>query len=554
MPCVNEFSGPGEDYRMPERPNRKPDEACREKWGELVQYLGGLLKREQFLGPRHDVDSRFAETGSRLRQLEGLLRVPEIRAQAEKIWNALRAKPETGEVAEPGQFPTVDTILRRITEAHGPANRLEEYEHYTREFLGWRADYALQAIGLDATGLDVQVADGWGGLRADGKPCRWAFFMVDAASGRQWCHAPQCKSEQAGWPDASEWLFKQLPSAPEYLFADRISALFENLSALAPGEELLRRPKAAAPMGILALLACGVKIMVSKPETPTGKAFVERGIGVAKDHLIGLLCERAAGLEQAGRLPASGTMAAPPRGKKRRRRHFENEVIFQEAVRTLMDHVNNLPDFRGSGKTRIELCENHAASIEKRRTRALVQNPWETFLGIIRRAKVALLAGQEVFMPGTEDTPFARLNAPLAPIDSERPSGAPLAVCLAIPGGMLASDPAGLWRCYVIQKRQGLTKISYAEATAHTKGDFGYSAGLSPLGTYRLRPETETERQRHAAQAAAEKIEDTLAQQPAAARADKPAGKVAARVMPFDLITPEPVETLEERTARLAVR
>lgn len=69
---------------MVERPTRQPNPAKSEQWGALVEYLGGALKREQILGPRHDVADCFVETGSRLHQLAGLLRVPAIKAEAEK--------------------------------------------------------------------------------------------------------------------------------------------------------------------------------------------------------------------------------------------------------------------------------------------------------------------------------------------------------------------------------------------------------------------------------------------------------------------------------------
>lgn len=502
----------GQGVRNTERPARKPDEAKREQWAALVEYIGGALKREELLGPRHDVDARFAETGSRLNQLLALLRVPGVRAQAESIWNKERADPETGEVLEPGPFPSVEALLRKIAESHGPADRLAGYERYTREYLGWKAAWAGQAIGLDATGLDIEVQGAWGDTNG-GKPKRWAFVMVDAASGKQWIFAPHVRSEQAGWPAAADWLFKKLDWAPEYVFADRIGALFEGLGGLVPGEELLKRRKPAVPLGILALLACGVQVKVSRPETPTGKAFVERGIGVAKDHLVGLLVERAATLEHAGRLPQQDGRRA---GRQVRRRHFDSEPDFQRCLSALVEHVNGLPDFRESGKSRDHWFFQHTASLERRRgDRALVADPWPKFLELAQRIRVCILQGSEVIATHDGGEAFARLNAPFVSTikdsaDGQRRIEARPAVVLAIPSGMLANDQDGLWRCYIIEKRQGLPAIQYAEATAYAKGDFGYSTGLNPLGVYRLRPETAEEEQRHAAQTAAAKYAETL--------------------------------------------
>lgn len=512
----------------PERPRRARNGDRLAQWTELVEYVGGALRREQQQGPRRDVDSRFAETASRRVLLESLFRVPSFQKEAARVWQGQRATP--------GPFPTVNAILRKIAEAHGSAGRLADYDVYTREMLGWEAEWSGQALGLDATGLDVEVQGAWGDQR-DGKPKRWAFFMTDAASGRQWLHAPHCGSEQAGWPDALERLCRQLSWAPEFVFMDRVSTLIEGLSYIAPGEDLIHRRKAAVPLGVLFLLACGARPKVTRPNNPTGKAFVERGIGVAKDHFAGLLAERATALEYGGQLPA-----ADSRARRVRRRRFENEPQFQKCVSALVNHVNTLPNFRGSGKSREEWFNSHAASIAKRQERALVPNAWQEFLRIAPRIRVGILAGADQIATGRGEEAVGQLSAPAAEDDRG-------AVLLIIPGGLLASDAPGLLRCYAIRRRQGLTCITKYEGTEYAMRDFGYRGPPRPIGEFKAKPETEGEMKRHAAQIAARKYEEALPkQQPAAVASVAPA--------PATVITlpaqPQREEDLAERVRRLA--
>ena len=502
--------------KLPERPARQADAEKCEQWRGLIEFVGGALRRAQQTGPRDDVDPRFAKTPSRTALLQGLFAQCDratgeyfFATKAEHIWRGLDR--DVGPFKNPGAFPTFATILRKIAELHGPADRLRDYDEYTRRFWGWQAEYPGQAIGFDATGLDVEVQNAWGDT-STGKPMRWAFFTVDAASGYQTIYAPECGSEQAGWKGgACDWLVKQLHRPPEYVFTDRISSLFEGLGTLAPGD-CVNRLQGGAPLGIYFLLACGALPKVGKPETPTNKAFVERGIGIAKDQFGGILECIAGEREHAGTLPRHDA-----RGRRLRRRRFDNEPSFQHSIRRLTDHVNNLPDFRDSGKSRADWW-NTAESQRRRELRHLVSDAWNRFLAILKDVRVCVVEQGELVCTQRGGVPVAKLNAPVA--DDDRG-----AVMLLLPGGLLASDAPGLVRCYAIRKREGLTAITLYEGQSCEVLDYGYRGIPRPIGDYRLRPETEPEQQRHAAQTAAQKYEETLPEQqvaPAAARPPKP--------------------------------
>ena len=531
--------------KLPERPMRKPDADKHEQWRALVEFAGGALRRAQQTGPRDDVDPRFAETTSRTALLDGLFAQCDratgdffFASAAERIWRGLDRKE--GPFKNPGPLPTRSTILRKIAALHGPADRLRDYDDYTRRFWGWQAEYPDQGVGFDASGLDVEVQNAWGDIRS-GKPMRWAFFTVDAASGYQTIYAPECGSEQAGWKGgACDWLVKQLRHAPEYVFTDRVSSLFEVLGALAPGD-CINRQQGGPPLGIYFLLACGARPKVGKPETPTNKAFVERGIGIAKDQFGGILECIAGEREHAGILPLHDA-----RGRRLWRRRFDNEPAFQQAIRRLTNHVNNLPNFRDSGKSRAELW-NDPESQRRREERRLVPDAWNRFLEMLKDVRVGVVEQGNLLCMHRGGIPVGQLNAPVAEDDAG-------AVMLLLPGGLLASDAPGLLRCYAIRKRQGLTAISLYEGRACELSRFGYQGIPRPVGEYRLRAETELERQRHAAQTAAAKYEKSLPEQHTASAPAAPASLPAALPLPAAAASQVDGETAEQIMERVGMR
>ncbi len=475
--------------------NRKPDDTRQNAWAELMTYIGGAMKHEQRNGPRKEGEDTFKDTVSRATLLFWLFRQetldgkPTFKQDCERIWAT--------HLGSDAPFPTVKTILAKLTAYFGNADRLEEADEHHREMGGcFEAKHAMQAIGLDATTLDCSVANAWG-ENFNGKPRRWAACMIDVASGKQWMYAPNCGNEAALWTDmdAVTWLFKQLQVAPEYVYTDRVGSLFEGLSYLNPGEEIFMRRKRAVSKGVLALLACGIKVKLSTPHNPTGKAFCERGIGICKDQFAGIMAKRAMELERAGQLPDNAQD-----GRKPRRRWFSSETVFRQCADYLVDFVNNMPNFRGSGNTRNELSAmEYGRNREYFERRQLVANAWEVFEEkILPGIKIGIMQGREIISMGEGKKPFGHVKIP---VDAELKD----AVVLMIPGGLLASDKPELLRCYVIQQRHGLARIEYVEGEKYQVREFGYTGPVRTLDTYRLKPETPDERKRAAAGAAEKK-------------------------------------------------
>jgi len=120
---------------------------------------------------------------------------------------------------------------------------------------------------------------------------------------------------------------------------------------------------------------------------------------------------------------------------------------------------------------------------------------------------------------------------------------------LIIPGGLRVNDEAGLLRCFTIRRRPGLTEITYCEGQEYAVRDFGYRGAPRPIGSYHLKPESEEEQKRHAAQTAAAQYAEQLPQQEQAPAAVKPAKH--RQIVPLNPAAKRE-ETLEERTRRLA--
>ena len=500
-------AGDGLGVRTIERPNRNPDEALSKRRRDMCEFLYGAIKHARqetnatsgMKKSDKKIRHAFVDTYSRKTALREKLNeisldgAPTIREQAEQLWG--------------GPLPCFETILRWFTEFYGSADRLSEYDRYVQQCLGWKASWAGQAMFIDATTYAVTVDNAFGVATTKGKSRRWAAHFIDAASGMHHAIvAPQANSEADLWNKVSKEIFMSLTWAPEFIFCDGMSHLFNWMFSLRPGEKILERAsnsKSGFTLGMLGILACGPKLKIKDPRGDEGNAFGERGIGVAKDHLYGLIEKQASQLERAGRLPG---------GSKRRRGHYTCEAQFQKVPPALKQLLSALENFRESGCSRQELF-NLPASVQKRQEYALVPDTWGMLTEIAPRVRIgALYSSDKLLFDG--GAPIGHLNEKISytPECDEDGNEIPLPV-LIIPGGMRSNDASGSWRYYVMNKQ---TKaILCVDGQACTRDQFGYPDYLTPLGSeiYRAKPETEAEQKRHAGVAAAAKYAELLPEQ-----------------------------------------
>jgi hypothetical protein len=481
-----------------------------------VEFTGGALRRAQQAGPREASDPRFQDVCSRKSLLENKFAEYDaatgeypFAAKAQRVWLGLDRTE--GPYKNPGKLPTLETTLRWIGRAHGPANRHLDADAYIHRLQGFRPKRPGQVGCTDGSTFDCDVPGSWGDV-VSGKPRRWFALISDIGSGFSWGRSPNAGSEHQLWDSSFDSLVQESCCARgcvfEALLMDRTTALAEPLGSLSPGENINRKTN-GPPLGILFLLQCGVHLILGTPRRKTGNAFAENRNLWLKDRGYGKMERRAGELEHRGKCPSKDT-----RGRRIRRRYFAGgEPEYQRFFRECLFEENNHPNFRDSGKSSAELLT--AADAQQTR---LVPDSWSKFLGMLKYVRVGIVAQGDLVCTAGGGDPIGKLNAPVADDDSG-------AVMLILPGGLLESDTPGMLRCWAIRQRQGLTALTLYTGQAAERDAMGFST-LKPLfGEHRAKIENEEERKRNAAQVAAERYVESLPPQevaPAAVRPPKP--------------------------------
>lgn len=353
-------------------------------------------------------------------------------------------------VARLAREPSIHTVATWCRDLYGKSDKVERAKEHYQETIGFRARFSGEVWFLDATGLPFQVDGVQAAANRQGKVAQWAHLRTDLASGQTHTWWNPGKSETDGWSDAMISFLARAGYAPAWAICDRISHLFSDLCRIEPGktDELT--------MGVVAMLACGVKPYVHAAERPTAGASVERAVRTYKNSVV----------EQLFRMRIAKAMQG--RDQKAWRR-FEGEGGFREFLVQSESHMNASMLHRGDNKrTREQLFNDHAESVAWRSGRALAPNfLTQLFAEILPRRRVVRVAGGEIDYRRDGRRISAKLNG-------ELPLTAREGVALAVPGGALARDEdPDLMRVVVVQVGQGLPKFHQIEAYADRRDFFG---------------------------------------------------------------------------------
>jgi DNA-binding XRE family transcriptional regulator len=352
--------------------------------------------------------------------------------------------------------PAIGTWERWLRERYGKADAyLEATEHY-QQCHGCPADYAGQWVYVDATGVPFKVRGiDWATSNKNNKTTQWLHALTDLASAHTLLHWNPGKSEHEGWSEAMLQFLLKLGYAPQWVVADRISALFEPLANLQPGRQH------GLSYGVLAWLACGVRPRLHAAGRPTGGAIVERHVGLTKNQI------------QKAAFGKYIKAAVAGKGRKRIRECDSQDEFFSllEQAETQLNTAplavsRARPGLTGT-ETRADLWQ-HAESARWRAERALRPDAMMLLRHqILPQVKVVRVAGNELYYRTEGRAITAALDAPL-------PINARDAHALVIPGGALAADDdPDLMRVLVAEPTKGLPRFHLLTAHADRYTFFG---------------------------------------------------------------------------------